>query len=178
MWLAWLGGIVSSAFDACVRTPLGPGKWGQGDENTGAILLRSDTWHSVFGFLTFSSRSALCIQIVGLIVFYLGAATYNLTLLVAGKHLRPAPSGLHDDHRLVSRGPFRLIRHPLYVSYILIVVGLSLILLSLWLLIPALCLVVGIHPTAKAEEETLIEQFGEEYLEYRQRVGMFVPKLL
>jgi protein-S-isoprenylcysteine O-methyltransferase Ste14 len=35
----------------------------------------------------------------------------------------------------------------------------------------------AIHPTAKAEEETLTEQFGEEYLEYKQRVGMFVPKL-
>jgi len=27
------------------------------------------------------------------------------------------------------------------------------------------------------EEEALIEQLGDEYLEYRQRVGTFVPKL-
>ena len=150
MWLAWLGAIVLSLLHAC---------------------------HSVFDFLTFSSQSALSIQIVGFIVFYLGAATYNLTLLVAGKHLRPAPSGMHEDHKLVTKGPFRLIRHPLYVSYILIVAGLSLILLSYWLLIPALCVIVGIYPTAKAEEKALTEQFGEEYVEYKQRVSMFVPKL-
>ena len=150
MWLAWLGAIVLSLLHAC---------------------------HSVFEFLTFSSQSALSIQIVGFIVFYVGAATYNLTLLVAGKHLRPAPSGMHEDHKLVREGPFRLIRHPLYVSYILIVAGLGLILLSYWLLIPALCIIVGIYPTAKAEEKTLTEQFGEEYVEYKQRVSMFVPKL-
>ena len=150
MWLAWLGAIVLSLLHAC---------------------------HSVFDFLTFSSQSALSIQIVGFIIFYLGAATYNLTLLVAGKHLRPAPSGMHEDHKLVTMGPFRLIRHPLYVSYILIVAGLSLILLSYWLLIPALCVIVGIYPTAKAEEKALTEQFGEEYVEYKQRVSMFVPKL-
>lgn len=31
--------------------------------------------------------------------------------------------------------------------------------------------------TAKAEEEILIEQFGEEYIEYQREVGMFFPKL-
>lgn len=150
MWLAWLGAILFSLLHA---------------------------YHSVFEFLTFSSQSALAIQIVGFIIFYLGVAIYNLTLLVAGKHLRPAPSGMHEEHKLVTNGPFRLIRHPLYVSYLLIVAGLSLILLSYWLLIPALCVIAGIYPTAKAEEETLTEQFGEEYAEYKRRVSMFVPRL-
>jgi protein-S-isoprenylcysteine O-methyltransferase Ste14 len=44
-------------------------------------------------------------------------------------------------------------------------------------LIPALCVVIGIYPTAKAEEEMLIERFGEEYIEYQRKVGMFFPRL-
>jgi len=36
--------------------------------------------------------------------------------------------------------------------------------------------IIGIYPTAKAEEEVLIKQFEEEYIKYKQKVGMFFPK--
>jgi len=78
---------------------------------------------------------------------------------------------------LIKEGPYAIIRHPLYVSYIFILAGISLILLTCWLLIPTLLMIIGIYPTAKAEEETLIEQFGEEYLEYKENVGMFFPRI-
>ena len=113
---------------------------------------------------------------VGLIIFYIGAVTYNLNIIVAGKYLRPSISGTLEEHKLIKKGPYAVIRHPLYASYIFILAGLSLILLSYWLLIPTLCMIIGIFPTAKAEEETLIEQFGEEYVEYKRKVGMFFPK--
>ena len=45
------------------------------------------------------------------------------------------------------------------------------------LLIPAFCVIIGIYPTAKVEEEILIKQFEEEYIKYKQKVGMFFPKL-
>jgi protein-S-isoprenylcysteine O-methyltransferase Ste14 len=60
---------------------------------------------------------------------------------------------------------------------VLILTGLSLVLLSYWLLIPTLLIVFGIYPTAKAEEEVLIEQFGSDYIRYKHRVGMFFPRL-
>ena len=68
-------------------------------------------------------------------------------------------------------------RHPYYVSYVMIPVGLSLALLTWWPLIPALCVMIGMYPTARTEEEMLIERFGEEYIEYRRKVGMFFPRL-
>jgi protein-S-isoprenylcysteine O-methyltransferase Ste14 len=46
-----------------------------------------------------------------------------------------------------------------------------------WLLIPTVCIIVGIYPTAKAEEEMLVERFGEEYIGYKRRVGMLFPRL-
>lgn len=150
MWIAWIGGIVS---------------------------LSLNQFYSVFGFLTFSPPYETAIQIMGIVIFYIGAIIYNLNIIVAGKYLRPAPSGTLGSHKLVQKGPFRFIRHPLYVSYIFILIGLSLTLHTYWLLVPALCIIIGIYPTAKAEEEKLIEQFGEEYIKYKQKVGMFFPKL-
>lgn len=149
MWIAWAGGIV---------------------------FLFLNKYRLVFGALTFSSPHETSLRIIGFLIFYLGAVTYYLTIIVAGKYLRPAPSGTLDHHRLVRKGPFALIRHPLYVSYILVLAGLSLVLLNCWLLIPTLFMVVGIYPTARAEETVLMAQFGDEYTKYRQEIGMFFPK--
>ncbi len=50
-------------------------------------------------------------------------------------------------------GPFGVVRHPLYVLYFLITVGLAGVLHIGWILIPSLCIAFGIYPTAKAEEK-------------------------
>ncbi len=151
MWMSWVGGI---------------------------LFLFLNKFYSIFGFLTFSSPYETAIQIAGLIIFYIGSVIYNLNIIVAGKYLRPSTSGTLEEHKLIKEGPFAVIRHPLYVSYIFILAGLSLILFSYWLLIPTLCVIIGIYPMAKAEEETLIEQFGEEYLEYKEKLEIVNQKKL
>ena len=98
MWVFWVGGI---------------------------IFLFMNKYYSIFGFLTFSNPYELAIQIVGLFIFYIGAITYNLNIIVVGKYLLPSLSGLSEDHKLIQKGPFGIIRHPLYVSYIFILAGLS-----------------------------------------------------
>jgi protein-S-isoprenylcysteine O-methyltransferase Ste14 len=150
MWLAWVGGI---------------------------ILLFSNLYDRVLGALTYTTSSDTVIRAIGFLIFYLGAATCNLAIIFAGKYLRPSHSGVLRNHQLVQNGPFAVLRHPLYVSYILILVGLSFILLTYWLLLPSLAVAVGIYPTAKTEEEMLIRQVGDEYRQYQQRVGMLFPRL-
>lgn len=142
----------------------------------GSILLLLNKFYDIFGFLRFSSPHETVIQTCGFFIFYIGAITYNWVLFSGGKYILPSTSGLSENHKLVQKGPYGFIRHPLYVAYIFILAGLSLVLLIYWLLIPTLFIIIGIYPTAKAEEETLIEQFGEEYIEYKRKVGMFFPK--
>jgi len=141
------------------------------------VLLFLNKYYNILGFLTFSSRFALATQGVGFLIFYAGATLLNWAIFVAGKYLRPSIAGVYEEHKLIQTGPLGIVRHPYYVSYVLIPVGLSLALLTYWPLIPALCVVIGIYPTAKAEEEMLVRQFGEEYTVYQRKVGMFVPRL-
>jgi protein-S-isoprenylcysteine O-methyltransferase Ste14 len=56
-------------------------------------------------------------------------------------------------------------------------VGLGLTLATFWSLLLALCVVIGMVPTADAEEKQLIALFGEKYQQYQRRVGQFFPKL-
>jgi protein-S-isoprenylcysteine O-methyltransferase Ste14 len=112
----------------------------------------------------------------GLSIFCLGAFLYNLTLFTARKYIQPAPSGTLSEHKLIITGSFRIVRHPLYVSYLLIMLCLSLAFQIYWLMIPALLIGIGIYPMAKAEEKVLMEQFGDDYRQYSEKVGMLFPR--
>jgi protein-S-isoprenylcysteine O-methyltransferase Ste14 len=69
------------------------------------------------------------------------------------------------------------VRHPYYVTYVVVLVGLALTLATLWPFLLALCVVIGMGPTAEAEEKQLAVLFGEAYRQYQQRVGRFFPRL-
>ena len=80
---------------------------------------------------------------------------------------------------LVTTGPYRLVRHPIYLGLALLAMGEALAFGS-W---PALMIVLsGIVPTfawrARAEEKLLSRTFGERYAVYRQRTKMIIPYLL
>jgi protein-S-isoprenylcysteine O-methyltransferase Ste14 len=144
----------------------------------GIVFLFLNRYYSTFEFAIFSLPMVSFLQVIGLMILYIGSGLLAWALGYAGKYLRPSTSGVCTDHRLVQDGPLGIVRHPYYVSYVLILVGLSLTLATLWTLVFALCVIIGMGPTAKAEEEQLIKLFGEEYQQYQNRVGRFFPRLV
>lgn len=82
------------------------------------------------------------------------------------------------DH-LVTGGPYRFCRHPLYLSFIIIVLGIDLMLRS-----PAglLFTFAASLPSAvyrgRVEDRLLREKFGEEWERYAREVGFLLPKKL
>jgi len=80
---------------------------------------------------------------------------------------------------LITTGPYRLVRHPIYLGFALLAMGKALAFGS-W---PALVIVLfGIVPTfawrARAEEKLLRQTFGERYTVYQQRAKMLIPHVL
>ena len=80
---------------------------------------------------------------------------------------------------IVTTGPYRLVRHPIYLGLTLLALGQALAFGS-WL---AVAIVLsGIVPTfawrAIAEEKLLRRTFGEHYAVYRQRTKLLIPYLL
>lgn len=73
--------------------------------------------------------------------------------------------------RIITTGPFRFTRNPLYVSLAAVYAGIALALGSAWalaLLVPVM-LVIRFGVIAR-EERYLAEKFGEEYLRYKDSV--------
>ena len=81
-----------------------------------------------------------------------------------------------EDQKLVTWGPYRYVRHPSYLAYFILFIGLFLILLNLIALVPLIAVPGYVH-IATVEEELLIRRFGEEYIAYRDATGKIFPKI-
>lgn len=81
------------------------------------------------------------------------------------------------EHTLVTRGPYRWVRHPFYDSVALVVLANSLIAANWFLFLTgAIVFVLMILRTHK-EEELLVARFGAAYRQYMERTGRFLPKI-
>jgi protein-S-isoprenylcysteine O-methyltransferase Ste14 len=81
------------------------------------------------------------------------------------------------EQALVTRGPFALVRHPLYLAAILVWLALSLAFASpAALALTLLYVVPGYWIYARSEEEMLAAHFGDAYARYRSEVGMLLPR--
>jgi len=76
---------------------------------------------------------------------------------------------------LVTNGIYSRMRHPQYLGLILITMGLLVWWPTILTLIMWPILSIMYYLLAKREEKHLIEKFSNEYLQYKQRVNMFVP---
>jgi len=83
---------------------------------------------------------------------------------------------IYKNHTLVSKGVYKIVRHPLYASLIWIFFACAILyqnwlafLLNLFIFLPMM------YHRAKQEEQLLSEQF-KNYKTYQKEVGMFFPK--
>jgi protein-S-isoprenylcysteine O-methyltransferase Ste14 len=93
-----------------------------------------------------------------------------------GNNVTPTVS-IREQHRLVTSGPYRYIRHPLYTFGYLAFTGLSLAAAN-WFIFAMLTLAcTALVERTKQEEAKLLERFGAEYEAYRQRTGRYLPRV-
>lgn len=82
-----------------------------------------------------------------------------------------------ETHELVTDGPYRWVRHPLYTVGTLMLVSISLMTAS-WFIsgMTVLGIVIIIFVIIPKEEVNLINMFGEAYRMYKRRTGMLLPR--
>jgi protein-S-isoprenylcysteine O-methyltransferase Ste14 len=86
---------------------------------------------------------------------------------------------VHRDHELVRRGPYALVRHPVYTGLALHFAGACLATGNLLLLAGTLLVSYpSFYVRALAEERLLRDRFGADYAAYAGKVPMLVPRLL
>lgn len=85
---------------------------------------------------------------------------------------------IKQNHELIRRGPYRLVRHPIYTGLILASLGTAIVFLRVGCFAAVLLLVLTFWFKLRLEEQFMMQQFGEEYARYRSRVRALIPFVL
>ena len=83
---------------------------------------------------------------------------------------------LRDNHRLITQGVYRHVRHPMYAALFLYSIGQALVVPN-WVAGPSYLVAFGILFAFRiaAEERMMLETFGDEYAAYMARTKLLVP---
>ena len=109
------------------------------------------------------------LEVVGISLLYW--ALHNL-----GKNLTDTVV-TREKHTLVTVGPYRWVRHPLYVVFLTLSIAFSMVASNWAMGLAAVLAFIVIAARTSIEEEMLVERFGDEYREYMGRTGRFLPRL-
>jgi protein-S-isoprenylcysteine O-methyltransferase Ste14 len=127
------------------------------------------------GTLTYEKNSQIInYRLVGLIVYL----CFSWIQIWAYKSLGQSYSQeivVFKDHKLAEKGPFKFIRHPQYLSQMLVDLGGATATLSYILLPLAVIQIPILVFRASFEEKLLSKHFKEEFETYRQKRGFIIP---
>ena len=114
------------------------------------------------------------LQALGLAVVSSGVIVFVWSVVARGRY--SVAWEMPEDQQLVTGGPYRYVRHPSYLGYLLMFSGLFLVWLNLIALAPMVG-TPGYVALAKPEEELLMSRFGQRYREYMRSTGRFIPRI-
>jgi protein-S-isoprenylcysteine O-methyltransferase Ste14 len=110
----------------------------------------------------------------GLALFAAGYGVVLWATAVLGKQFSVQVT-IQAGHKLITSGPYRLVRHPRYTGIVMFLAGYGLMFLSWW----ALCIVGGVAVVLAwrihDEEGLLREQFGSQWDDYARRSRRVIP---
>lgn len=78
---------------------------------------------------------------------------------------------------VIRKGVFGVIRHPVYLSEILLYLGFLMLSISLAATVMWIIAIVFLHCISRHEEKLLLARFGKEYEQYMREVPMWIPRL-
>ena len=110
---------------------------------------------------------------IGLAVFVLGLALAVWARIYLGRNWG-TPMSRKVDPELVTTGPYRKVRHPIYSGIILAMIG-TMIAVSLYWLVAVVLLGAYFVYSAIAEERFMADRFPDSYPEYKRSTKMLIP---
>jgi protein-S-isoprenylcysteine O-methyltransferase Ste14 len=116
---------------------------------------------------------------VGSLLYFPGMAFVLWGRLVMGKNYFVSTgfgAQLFAGHRLVTSGPYAIVRHPMYTGLIIAAFG-SLLIYPTWTTLFFVCFAPLTSVRARREETALALEFGEQWRDYCTRVPAFFPRL-
>jgi len=81
-----------------------------------------------------------------------------------------------EGHQLITGGPYRWVRHPMYTVLFIFFIGLTLLSANWLVFVLVAASIVVLYRRIGIEEAMMIENFGDEYRAYMMNTGRLFPK--
>jgi protein-S-isoprenylcysteine O-methyltransferase Ste14 len=151
------------------------------DESSGSralhLFLTLAGFGLLFGLAPRHAEAQPLTGVVGLALTVAGVAFAIWARLTIGRNWS-AMVTLKENHELVRRGPYRIVRHPIYTGILLAMLG-SAIAFGRWPGYAGFAIAfVAFKQKSLTEEQFMVEQFGDAYVRYRTEVKALIPGVL
>jgi len=115
---------------------------------------------------------------LGISLMFLGVLVRQYAIAILGRFFSLTVQ-IAEDHKVVEKGPYRLVRHPSYTGVLITFIGLALAVQSLGALL-VLLVVFGISFGYRmhVEERTLLSELGQDYNSYMKRTRRLIPFII
>lgn len=113
---------------------------------------------------------------LGVALAGLGCAMIYLSGVFLGRQYSPDVT-IQEDHRLVTAGPYRVVRHPRYLGILSLAVGESLVFRSVVGLLGSILILAILLFRIRDEEALMGAEFGDEWRAYCHRSWRLIPFL-
>lgn len=107
----------------------------------------------------------------------LGAILLVLSLYLAKEGLSIVFGEKREIPGVIRKSVFNVVRHPIYLSEILLYLGLLMLSISLAAAFVWVISILFLHYISRHEEKLLLARFGEAYQQYMREVPMWIPRL-
>jgi protein-S-isoprenylcysteine O-methyltransferase Ste14 len=125
-------------------------------------------------FLARVLPATMTVAVLGLLITCLGIAFSIWARFTLGDNWSGTVT-LKQEHTLVCRGPYRIVRHPIYTGLLIALTGTTMQYGQLRHFLGVLIIAFGFWLKSLTEEEFMVQYFGDQYLHYRQHVRALVP---
>jgi protein-S-isoprenylcysteine O-methyltransferase Ste14 len=113
--------------------------------------------------------------LIGILMIISGITFRALAVRYLGKYFTPTVQ-IKDDHRLVTTGPYSIVRHPSYTGAFLAIIAGGVVLESLTgFIISCMAMIIAYYVRIGIEEKELTAKFGDEYRQFTKRTKMIIP---
>lgn len=130
---------------------------------------------SLFQVGTFEYKTEYqTLRIIGLLIYLVFSWVQIWATKVLGENYTQ-DIAIKKNHQLITNGPFKFVRHPQYLSQILLDIGGAAATLSFILAPLALIQIPFLFLRASFEDKLLEKHFGENFRLYKKKSGMILP---
>ncbi len=128
-----------------------------------------------WAYFKFDQDGLNWITVLGILMIVVGITFRALAVRYLGKYFTPTVQ-IKDDHKLITTGPYSIVRHPSYTGAFLAIIAGGVVLESLvGFIISCTAMIIAYYVRIGIEEKELTANFGSAYEQYQKNTKMIIP---